>query len=65
MPDDHPILLSNHRPRADLADIANDMQLMRAQLKRIPTRNEVVRIAFLAILGAAGLTSLFVSVILR
>ena len=41
--------------RADFAAIADDLDLLKAQLARIPTRKELARIALGVIFGAAGL----------
>jgi hypothetical protein len=44
---------------------AEDIELIKARLERLPTRLDVARIAVLVILGAAGLTSLLVSIVFR
>jgi hypothetical protein len=56
MPDEHPFTLRQvDQARADFAAIPDDLDFIKGQLARIPTRKEVARIALGIIFGAAGL----------
>ena len=43
------------KARGDLYAIGDDLDFLKAQLARIPTRKELARMALMAVLGAAGL----------
>jgi hypothetical protein len=63
MPDENPVnvaarcstLQQVDKARGDLYAIADDLDFLKAQLARIPTRKELARMALMAVLGAAGL----------
>jgi hypothetical protein len=61
MPDEHPFTLRQaDLARADFAAIADDLDFLKAQLARIPTRKELARTALGIIFSATMLTTLAV-----
>jgi hypothetical protein len=55
-PGEHPFTLRQvDQACGDLYAIADDLDFIKAQLARIPTRKEQARIALMAMFGAAGL----------
>jgi hypothetical protein len=55
MPDEHPFTLRQvDLARADFAAIEDHLDLVKAQLARVPTRMEIARIALGIMFGAAG-----------
>jgi hypothetical protein len=56
MLDDHSFTLRQvDLARADFAAIADDLDFLKAQLARIPTRKEIARIALISTLTTAAL----------
>jgi hypothetical protein len=56
MPDENPFTLRQvDLARADFAAIADDLDFIKAQLARTPTRMELVRVPLGIMFGAAGL----------
>jgi hypothetical protein len=56
MPDEHTLTLRQaDQARADFAAIEDELDFLKAQLARLPTRKEIARIALCGIFGTAGL----------
>ena len=56
MPDERPLTLRQiDQARGDLYAIADDLEFLKAQLARLPTRKELAQTALLATLTAAAL----------
>jgi hypothetical protein len=56
MPDDNTLTLQQaDQARADFAGIEDDLDFIKAQLARLPTRKELARAALLATLTTAAL----------
>jgi hypothetical protein len=56
MYDEHSLMLRQiDQARADFGALVDDLDILKAQLARIPTRKELARIALAIIFGAAGL----------
>jgi hypothetical protein len=56
MPDEHTLALRQaDQAHADFAAIEDELDFLKAQLARLPTRKEMARIALGVIFGAAGL----------
>jgi hypothetical protein len=56
MPDEYPLTLRQaDQARADFAAIADDLDFVKAQLARIPTRKEI---AWLVLLGTLAIAAL-------
>jgi hypothetical protein len=60
MPDEYNLTLRQaDQARSDFAAIADDLDFIKAQLARLPTRKDQARTALLALVGGAGLTAAF------
>jgi hypothetical protein len=56
MPDDHPFTLRQvDLARSDFAAIQDDLEFLKAQLARVPTRRNVLEMAIAGALWAAAL----------
>lgn len=56
MPDEYPLTLrQSDQARADFAAITDDLDSIKAQLARIPTRQELARLVLLGALATAAL----------
>jgi hypothetical protein len=56
MPDTHPLTLRQiDKARGDLYAIADDLEFIKSQLARVPTRKEQARFALLAMITTAAL----------
>jgi hypothetical protein len=56
MPDDHPFTLRQvDQAGGDLYAIADDLDFIKIQLARVPTRKEQARMALMAVFSAAGI----------
>jgi hypothetical protein len=66
MPDENPFTLRQvDLARADFAAIADDLDFIKGQLARVPTRLEIARIALGIMFGAAGLVIGWIEVFWR
>jgi hypothetical protein len=55
MPDERPLTLRQvDQARGDLYAIGDDLEFIKSQLARLPTRNQLARIALGVIFGAAA-----------
>jgi hypothetical protein len=58
MPDEYNLTLRQaDQARSDFAAIADDLDFIKGQLARLPTRKDQARTALLALVGGAGLTA--------
>jgi hypothetical protein len=56
MPDEHPLTLRQiDQARGDLYAISDDLEFIKSQLARVPTRKEVAQTALLVTLTTAAL----------
>jgi hypothetical protein len=58
MPDEYDLTLRQaDQARSDFAALADDLDFVNAQLARLPTRKDQARLALIAVLAGAGLTT--------
>jgi hypothetical protein len=66
MPDEHTFTLRQvDQARGDLYAIADDLEFLKAQLARLPTRKELARLPLLAMLTGAALVLAGIEVFFR
>ena len=66
MVDEHQLMLQQiDQACGDLYAIVDDLDFIKAQLARIPTRKEVARMALALIFGTAGLVILWIELFWR
>jgi hypothetical protein len=66
MPDEHTLTLRQaDEARSDFAAIADDLDFIKDQLARLPTRKELARLTLLAMTSSAALTTVLAMVFLR
>jgi hypothetical protein len=66
MPDERPFTLRQvDQARGDLYAIADDLEFIKGQLARVPTRKEMARIALLIIFCTAALVFLGMEALFR
>jgi hypothetical protein len=66
MPDENPFTLRQvDLARADFAAIESDLEFIKSQIARLPTRRDLARSALMGLLAGSMLTTLFVLAFLR
>jgi hypothetical protein len=66
MSDEHSFTLRQiDQARGDLYSITDDLEFLKVQLARLPTRQELARLALLAMTSGAALTTILGLIFLR